>query len=443
MATETITEQEVPSPAAVVFSNAYLDEIIDNVRGRPIAWDGYVRAGIVTEEEASALKAVDKVSSFSRTTALKQGAEPYAKTFTSIFSKTDRADVLQYSLVLAADLIIESEDLARGLNEANVSEILVKQLDHEDETVPLLIAKVLLLLIIATVSPSVSVVEKLLKFSNKFANSEDFSLKDLAAQSYVAILSVKTTRALFWQNITVYGPPLLDILKSGKGGLQLQYYGLVVFWLLAFETEPAQGLNQKCDIIPIVLDIIKTAIKEKIIRVSVSLFYNLITIAPEQNINALLVVNGLPIIKSMAQRKWTDTELEADLITVSTTLQEAHDLMSTFDEYKNELLSGRLRWSPAHKSLDFWKRNAQEFREEDWKLLKELAKVITTSTDNTVIAVAANDIGAIITEVPEGLRVLNKSGTKTKIMELLTHEDPEVKYQALKATQVFVARAFV
>lgn len=292
-------------------------------------------------------------------------------------------------------------------------------------------------------SPSVPVVEKLLACTHsKLATSDDFSLKDLAAQAYGAILSVKCTRSLFWSKITTYGPPLLENLKSGRGGLQLQYYTVLVFWLLSFETEPAEHLNKTCDIIAIVMDIMKIAIKEKIIRVSVSLFSNLVTIAPEQNITALLVVGGLPVIKSMALRKWTDSELEEDLNRLADTLQEAQDKMSTFDEYLSELTTGRLKWSPAHKSVDFWKRNAELFKEDDWKLLKELAKIISTSDDNTVLAVASNDISYVIGELPEGLVLLNTMGTKTKIMEMMTHPDADVKYNALKATQVFVARTF-
>ncbi|KAK9234868.1 armadillo-type protein [Lipomyces kononenkoae] len=443
MATETITAEEVPSPASVIFSNGYLDEIVETISSKVVTWSSLVGADGLTEEQANAVASLDKELKSSKVEALSKDPSLYAGIFCTIFTKITRVDVLQSVLVLATYLIRSDKAFTAALS--SLREIcgpLEKLLDSEDEAVRLLAAKVVILLLIATDKPPVPAVQKMLDCSWKLSTCDDYRLKDLAAQSYGAILSVKCTRALFWAKITSYGPPLLEILKSGKGGLQLQYYTVLVFWLLSFELEPAEELNKKCDIIPIILDIMKVAIKEKIIRVSVSLFYNLVTIAPEENIPALLVVSGLPVIKSMAQRKWTDVELEADLVTLSTTLQEAHDSMSTFDEYVSELTSGRLRWSPAHKSIDFWKRNVEQFKEDNWKLLRELAKVIATSSDNTVLAVASNDIGQVITELPEGLKVLQQMGTKTKIMEMMGHPDPDVKYQALKATQVFVARAF-
>ncbi|KAK9465243.1 armadillo-type protein [Lipomyces arxii] len=439
MATETVTIQEVPSPVSVIFSNAYLDEVEEQTRANGVTWTSLVGPDGLTAEQASALEAVDHV----KVEALAKDASLYAFIFCTVFTKIPKGDAVKYSLVLAADLLVACESFAVTANSLQeLFDALFKLLESDDEATALLTAKVILLLVIATDSPSTITVQKLLEFTCKLSVSEDYGLKDLAAQSYGAILAVKCTRPLFWTKITTYGPPLLEILKAGRGGLQLQYYTILVFWLLAFELGPAEELNKKCDIIPIVLDIMKTAIKEKIIRVSVSLFYNLVTIAPEENVPALLVVSGLPVIKSMSQRKWTDSELESDLVTLTSTLQEAHDLMSTFDEYLSELTSGRLRWSPAHKSIDFWKRNIDQFKEDDWKLLKELAKIVSTSDDNLVLSVASNDIAAIITELPEGLRVLTKMGTKTKIMEMMAHPDPDVKYQALRATQVFVARAF-
>ncbi|KAK9454758.1 armadillo-type protein [Dipodascopsis uninucleata] len=443
MATETSTSQEVPSPAAVVFTNAYLEDFIDSIHEKDATWDGYVRAGLITEEEASCMKSLDKKTKAERTESIHKDMAAYGKTFASILSKIKQADALQYTLVLLIDCILDVQGLAACLSTIpEVYDNLVSILDSDDEVVPLLSTKALVLIIMATDKPPVGTVEKLLKCVSKLATSEDENLKDLAAQAYGAVLSVKCCRHLFWSQIANYGPPLIDVLKTDKCGLQLKYYALIVFWLLSFELEAAKELNKKCDIIAIVMDVMKTAIKEKIVRVGASLFFNLVSIAPDENINAFLAVGGLPIIEGLSNRKWTDTELESDLQCIATTLKEAHDSMSTFDEYVNELMSGRLRWSPAHKSLDFWKRNAEQFKEDDWKLLKELAKTISTSEDNVALAVASNDIGYVISEVPEGLKVLQAMGTKAKIMEMMAHPDPDVKYQALRATQIFVARAF-
>lgn len=41
-----------------------------------------------------------------------------------------------------------------------------------------------------------------------------------------------------------------------------------------------------------------------------------------------------------------------------------------FDEYCTEVRSGRLHWSPVHKSEKFWRENTQRFNEKGFELIK-------------------------------------------------------------------------
>ena len=43
---------------------------------------------------------------------------------------------------------------------------------------------------------------------------------------------------------------------------------------------------------------------------------------------------------------------------------------SSFDEYSTEVKSGRLEWSPVHKSERFWRENAAILNEKNYELLK-------------------------------------------------------------------------
>ena len=43
---------------------------------------------------------------------------------------------------------------------------------------------------------------------------------------------------------------------------------------------------------------------------------------------------------------------------------------SSFDEYTTEVKSGRLEWSPVHKSERFWRENAARLNEKNYELLK-------------------------------------------------------------------------
>lgn len=50
-------------------------------------------------------------------------------------------------------------------------------------------------------------------------------------------------------------------------------------------------------------------------------------------------------------------------------------VLSSFDEYSSELKSGRLEWSPVHKSEKFWRENAVRLNEKNYELLKWVADV--------------------------------------------------------------------
>ena len=44
--------------------------------------------------------------------------------------------------------------------------------------------------------------------------------------------------------------------------------------------------------------------------------------------------------------------------------------LSSFDEYVTEVKSGRLQWSPVHKSEKFWRENAEKFNEKKFEIVK-------------------------------------------------------------------------
>ena len=90
----------------------YISSLQNNIRARPISWEGAVRAKTITEEDLKKIKAIDKVRKEQR----KQTIEGDVKTYTqlllgggdvkSIFeSAAKRTDILQYRLVLAGDLV--------------------------------------------------------------------------------------------------------------------------------------------------------------------------------------------------------------------------------------------------------------------------------------------------------------------------------------------------
>lgn len=90
----------------------YILSLQNNIRARPISWEGAVRAKTITDSDLKKIKAIDKVRKEQR----KQTIESDVSTYTtlllgdgetkSIFeSAIKRTDIVNYMLVLAGDLI--------------------------------------------------------------------------------------------------------------------------------------------------------------------------------------------------------------------------------------------------------------------------------------------------------------------------------------------------
>lgn len=90
----------------------YLASLQTNIRARPIPWDGAVRAGNLADDQLKKIKAVDKVRKDQRKQKLESDVQGYVtlliggKNGISVLEKASkRTDIIQYVLVLAADLI--------------------------------------------------------------------------------------------------------------------------------------------------------------------------------------------------------------------------------------------------------------------------------------------------------------------------------------------------
>jgi len=93
-------------------SPTYLTSLQNNIRTRPIPWDGAVRAGTLTEEQLSKIRAVDKVKREVRKETVEDDLDGYRLLFVGesghpsvLESAKKRGDVVQYILVLLGDLL--------------------------------------------------------------------------------------------------------------------------------------------------------------------------------------------------------------------------------------------------------------------------------------------------------------------------------------------------
>lgn len=90
----------------------YLSSLQNNIRARPIPWEGAVRAGNITDDHLKKIKAVDKVRKEQRRQTIEDDVQGYVSLLAGggegrsvLDSASKRTDIVQYILVLAVDLI--------------------------------------------------------------------------------------------------------------------------------------------------------------------------------------------------------------------------------------------------------------------------------------------------------------------------------------------------
>lgn len=91
---------------------AYILALQNNIRARPISWEGAVRAKTITENDLKKIKAIDKVRKEQRKQTIESDLDSYSALLLgsdespSIFNASSkRSDIVQYMLVLTGDLI--------------------------------------------------------------------------------------------------------------------------------------------------------------------------------------------------------------------------------------------------------------------------------------------------------------------------------------------------
>lgn len=160
--------------------------------------------------------------------------------------------------------------------------------------------------------------------------------------------------------------------------------------------------------------------------------------APTVNLGPMADNKLLPLCNILSARKFADEDIPADVDFLLHALQRNVQTLSSFDEYASEVRSGNLEWSPVHRSDSFWKLNATNLNENDYEILRLLAKILNNSTNPLHLAIACHDIGEYVRVNPRGKKIVTDIGAKTRIMDLMNDQDHNVRYEALIAVQKFM-----
>ncbi|CCE91203.1 H(+)-transporting V1 sector ATPase subunit H TDEL_0C03140 [Torulaspora delbrueckii] len=463
----------------ILLDSTHFNDIRSAIRSRPVAWDALARSAEISEMDASNAKTLES-------TLIRHANEPSSSTepgfkindttmmpLIHLLSTSNNADSKKSVQNLLAELL-SSEQFAHDTiqffinHPEKVDQLFEVSLVGDRQTVMISSFNLVNLLI------QPQLINKDLVAS--LVSSEPFlnilNNLDLMDTSYVCVrllqelAAVESYRSVIWQSHKSFLPTLFKVIaqalepnsvtrvvatNSNNLVIQLQYYSLLLIWLLTFDPKIASDLTQNYlqDFLNL-LKLVKVTIKEKISRLCISIILQCTSSNVKNNRavikNLLLLGNALPVLQSLSDRKYSDEELRQDMATLKDVLEQEYKELTSFDEYLAELDSKLLCWSPSHVDNGFWSDNIDKFKSDNWKLFKTLVNLLIETKDSglndrqhkIILEVALSDITHVVELLPESIDILGKMKGKIVIMELLNHPDSRVKYEALKTTQAVI-----
>ncbi|XP_022906746.1 V-type proton ATPase subunit H isoform X1 [Onthophagus taurus] len=462
-------------------ATSVLQQQATDVRSEKVTWQSYLQSQMISQDDYKFIVAFDVQDNAKRENLLRADRLQCARTFLNLLGHVSKDNTLRYILVLIDDMLQEDRTRVEIFHEyalktkESVWSPFLNLLNRQDGFITNMTSRVIAKIACWSHTPmersdlqyyltwlkdQLTTQYKGLAEMQHQADTarlagfdaprvgglgdydEDLPL-DLSNNEYIQsvarclqmMLRIDEYRFAF---VSVDGISTLLSVLSGRVNFQVQYQLIFCIWVLTFNPLLAEKMN-KFNVIPILADILSDSVKEKVTRIVLAVFRNLIEkpddaqVAKEHCI-AMVQSKVLKQLNILEQRKFDDEDVTADVEFLTEKLQASVQDLSSFDEYATEVKSGRLEWSPVHKSK-FWRENAQRLNEKNYELLRILIHHLETSKDPLVLSVASYDIGEYVRHYPRGKHVIEQLGGKQLVMQLLAHEDPNVRYEALLAVQ--------
>ncbi|XP_065352554.1 V-type proton ATPase subunit H isoform X2 [Cloeon dipterum] len=425
-------------------ATSVLQQQASEIRQQRVNWQSYQQSQMISNEDYTFIVALDNATDGrAREELLKSQRGQCAKTFLSLLGHVSKDTTIQYILVMLDDLLQEDRSRVEIFREhsARKRESLwspfLNMLNRPDGFIVNMTSRIVAKLACWSVEPMERsdlqfyltwLKDELQKQGNDYIQS--------VARCLQMLLRHDEYRKAF---IAVDGVTTLLSVLSSRQNFQIQYQLIFCLWVLTFNPEMAGRMN-RYNVIPILADILSDSVKEKVTRIILAVYRNLIE-KPEdnaiskENCVAMVHCKVLKQLSILEQRKFDDEDIQSDIEFLNEKLHNSVQDLSSFDEYATELKSGRLEWSPVHKSAKFWRENAGRLNEKNYELLHILIKILETSRDPLKLSVASFDIGEYVRHYPRGKNIIEQLGAKQLVMQLLGHEDYNVRYEALLAVQ--------
>jgi len=407
----------------------------DAVLAKTIRWDAL--QAIIKPKDLELIQRYDKKNTETKQQLINERGAEYAALFLNMIAEMQAKDKLQYILALVDELLNADESKALLFLEIKVQRFpfgpFLRLLPESDWFTQTKAAKILATLMIKSNEVTPEDLQTVFRWVNEQLKSKT-ALSELSAT--LSILHILLRRD---QYRLVYaqdnGLHRLGSLLNPQSNFQILYQILVAVWLLSFNEKIRTEGFAPSNVIPKVVEVLKSAAKEKVLRICLAILKNLVDKSSANN-EQMIEHGGIKIIETLSSKRWGDEDIVEDIDGLKDALQKNLTLLSSFDIYKQELMSGNLEWTPVHKSEKFWRENAPRFEENNNRPLGVLINLLKdSSTPPVALSVACYDLGEFVRFHPRGRTILQNLNAKQYIMGLMSHPDAEVQKHALLCIQ--------
>ncbi|XP_074656304.1 V-type proton ATPase subunit H-like [Tubulanus polymorphus] len=436
--------ENIDNGGGMLAATSLLQQRANEIRAKRVNWQSYLQGQMITQEDFNFITQFDNSTAEGRVQLLREKSNQCAKTFLNLMGHISKDQTVQYILTMIDDMLQEDKsrveifrEYTKKRNRDSVWGPFLNMLNRPDGFI---------------VNQTGRIIAKIACWGKDPMEGSDLIyyltwLKDQMRIPNNEYLQTVARCLQMMLRIDVYRQAFIDVdaittliaVLGDKVGFQIQYQLIFCLWCLTFNPKLTDKLSEY-NIIPILADILTESIKEKVIRIIVATFHNLLEKSTDKDISQMYALSMVQckVLKQLdllEGRKFDDPDITNDMEYLNEYLQASVRDLSSFDEYSTEVKSGRLEWSPVHKTEKFWRECAQRLNEKNYELLKILIKLMESSRDPLILSVAAHDIGEYVRHYPRGKHVIEQLGGKVLVMKMLSHEDPNVRYEALLAVQ--------
>ncbi|OMJ86940.1 hypothetical protein SteCoe_11408 [Stentor coeruleus] len=229
---------------------------------------------------------------------------------------------------------------------------------------------------------------------------------------------------------------IIPILASKSGIVQSVYIALFALWQITFNEESVEYfLRKDYELISLIVKEIKKTEKEKVLRVGLGALKNLCEMS-QGAIEIMIEEKLLDAIDTLSRKVLKDEDVVQLIKDLGDVLQKNIKILSTYEKWLLEVNRGELVSGVTHTE-NFWKENAKKLEENNYDGLKKLVMLLQSASTPTVV-LALFDLGEFARSHPFGKNVAARIGAKTRAMELMQSDKPEIALAALYCVQKLI-----